>query len=98
MNRTLERMKLREILEQRGITTIREFARLADLSRQQAWNLWHEKAGVGKAMAKKLNEKLHIPIEELIQVDPVPYPFPRKSRKASTPQRKGKDRKPRGSP
>jgi len=72
-------MKLQEILQQHGITTLREFMERAGISsRQQAWQLWHGEAGVGKMMAKRLNERLQIPIEELIQVDPVPYPHSRR--------------------
>jgi hypothetical protein len=79
MNDTLGCMKLKEILEHHGITELRDFMERAGLSsRQQAWSLWHGEAGVGKVMAKRLSERLQIPIEELIQVDPVPYLKPRK--------------------
>jgi transcriptional regulator with XRE-family HTH domain len=78
MDVTLGGMTLQEILEQHGITTLRDFMERAGLpSRQQAWSLWHGEAGVGKIMAKRLSERLQIPIEELIQVDPVPYLKPR---------------------
>ena len=79
MDVTLGGMTLQEILEQHGITTLRDFMERSGLaSRQQAWSLWHGEAGVGKVMAKRLSERLQIPIEELIQVDPVPYLKPRK--------------------
>jgi transcriptional regulator with XRE-family HTH domain len=78
MSLTLECMTLQDILRQHQITTLREFTQRSGLSRQQAWSLWHAQAGVGKAMAKRLHERLQIPIEELIQVDPVPYLKPRK--------------------
>ncbi len=82
MGVTLGVMTLQEILRQHGITTLREFIERAGFSsRQQAWALWHGEAGVGKVMAKRLSEKLQIPIDELILVDPVPYRKPRKSRR-----------------
>jgi len=72
-------MKLQEILKQHGITELRDFMERAAIpSRQQAWSLWHGEAGVGKAVAQRLHERLDIPIEELIRVDPVPYTKPRR--------------------
>jgi transcriptional regulator with XRE-family HTH domain len=88
MSVTLGSMTLQEILQQHGITTLRDFLERAGLtSRQQAWSLWHGEAGVGKVMAKRLSERLQIPIDQLIQVDPVPYLKPRK--------RQGPPKKPR---
>ena len=46
-------------------------------------SLWHGEAGVGKVMAQRLHERLQIPIEELIQVDPVPYTKPRRRYQAA---------------
>jgi hypothetical protein len=87
MGTTLARMKLQEILERHGIHTIRKLCQETGLSRQRGWMLWHGKAGVGKATAKMLHEKLGISLEELIEVDPVPYAWPRKDQ-ASKPQGK----------
>jgi transcriptional regulator with XRE-family HTH domain len=85
MNATVDRMKLQEILRRHGITELRVFMERAGFnSRQQAWSLWHGEAGVGKVMAKRLHERLKIPLAELLEVDPVPYTKPRK------PQRRGK--------
>jgi T5orf172 domain len=70
---------LRALLKQHGIHTIRELTHRTGLSRQQDWNLWWGEVGVGKATAKLLHEKLGIPAEELLQVDPVPR-RPRKPR------------------
>src|SRR5262245_23361658 len=65
-------MTLQTLLQQHGITAIKELMHRTGLSRQHSWNLWHGYAGVGKATALLLHEKLGIPIEELIRVDPVP--------------------------
>jgi len=79
MHTTFEYMTLQEILIAHGITTLREFMERAGIpSRQQAWSLWHGEAGVGKVMAQRLHERLGIPIDELIRVDPVPYTKPRR--------------------
>lgn len=71
-------MTLQEILKRHGITTIKDFAQRAELSRQHAWNLWHAQVGLGTEMLKRLHERLGIPLEELIQVDPVPVRKPQK--------------------
>jgi hypothetical protein len=77
-------MKLQDILRQHGITELRDFMERAGIpSRQQAWALWHGEAGVGKVMAQRLHERLKIPIEQLIQVDPVPYTKPRRRYQAA---------------
>jgi transcriptional regulator with XRE-family HTH domain len=74
MNATMRCMKLQDILKQHGITELRDFMERAGISsRQQAWSLWHGEAGVGKVMAKRLYDKLGIPLDELLDVDPVPY-------------------------
>jgi transcriptional regulator with XRE-family HTH domain len=77
MTTRLADMTLKEILERHGIHTIRKLCQETGLSRQRGWMLWHGKAGVGKATAKLLHDKLGIPLEELIEVDPVPYTWPR---------------------
>ena len=75
-------MTLQELLKRHGITRIKELAERAELSSQHAWNLWHAKVGVGTDMLKRLHERLGIPLEELIQIDPVPAP----KRKARQPR------------
>jgi transcriptional regulator with XRE-family HTH domain len=77
MDTTLRGMKLKEILERHGIHTIRKLCEATGLSRQRGWMLWHGKAGVGKNTAKLLHEKLNIPFDELMEVDEVPYTWPR---------------------
>ena len=89
MRATLGSMTLQDLLKQHGIHTIRELTQRTGLSRQQSWNLWWGEAGVGKETAKLLHERLGIPAEELLQVDPVP----RRPRKSSSP---AQPRKPRG--
>ena len=83
MRHTLRSMTLRELLNQHGITTIRDFAQRAVLSRQHAWNLWHAQVGLGTDMIRRLHDRLGIPLEELIQVDHVPT----RKRPASPPPR-----------
>ena len=65
-------MTLQTLLQQHGITTIKELMHRTGLSRQHCWSLWHGYDGVGKATAKRLHERLGIPAEALLQVDPVP--------------------------
>jgi transcriptional regulator with XRE-family HTH domain len=84
MNATLGRMRLQELLKQHGITTIRELTHRTGLSRQQCWNLWHGQAGVGKETLKRLHERLKIPLEALLEVDPVP----RRKRPVKEPQQR----------
>lgn len=78
----LRRMTLRTVLERHGIRTIGEFTQrlrpdpgqqVPGLSRQQCWNLWHGYAGVGKRTIQLLNERLGIPVEELLRVKPIPH-------------------------
>ena len=64
-------MTLQILLRQHGIT-IKELTQRSGLSRQQSWRLWHGLDGVGKATALRLHERLGIPLEELLKVDPVP--------------------------
>jgi transcriptional regulator with XRE-family HTH domain len=72
MSDTLERMRLQALLREYGITTIRELTHRTGLSRQQCWNLWHAHAGVGKETLRRLHERLGIPLDRLLEVDPVP--------------------------
>jgi transcriptional regulator with XRE-family HTH domain len=72
MNARLMGMTLQTLLKQHGITSIKELKDRTGLSRQQSWNLWHGQAGVGKGTARRLHERLGIPAEALLQVDPVP--------------------------
>ena len=72
MNARLRGMTLQTLLKQHGITSIKELKDRTGLSRQQSWNLWHGQAGVGKGTALRLHERLGIPAEQLLQVDPVP--------------------------
>jgi transcriptional regulator with XRE-family HTH domain len=72
MRTTLIRMTLQQLLQQHGITAIRELMHRTGLSRQQSWNLWHGYAGVGKETMRRLHTSLGIPLEALLHVDPVP--------------------------
>lgn len=65
-------MTLRELLNARGITTIKDFAIRAKLQKAQAWNLWHGRAQVGLHLARKIAENTGIPITDLVTLDPTP--------------------------
>ena len=65
-------MTLQTILRRYGITRIRDLMHRTGLSRQQSWNLWHGYVGVGKETMRLLHTSLGIPLEALLQVDPVP--------------------------
>ena len=47
-------MTLQTLLQQHGITTIKELMHRTGLSRQHCWGLWHGYDGVGKATAKSM--------------------------------------------
>jgi transcriptional regulator with XRE-family HTH domain len=72
MRARFQGMTLQTLLRQHGITKIKELMHRTGLSRQQSWNLWHGYVGVGKATAKLLHERLGLPAEQLLQIDPVP--------------------------
>jgi transcriptional regulator with XRE-family HTH domain len=90
MSITLGRMTLPELLERYRVYTIRELSRRTGLSRQQAWNLWHGRARLGRRNLERLHTALEIPFDELLQVAPPP---PRKkeapSPEAPRPERFG---------
>ena len=86
MGAKLARMTLRELLQQHGIMSIKEFTHRMEFSRQQAWDLWHARAGVGKDMMKRIHERLGIPLQELIALDPIKPPKPRGSRARRPPK------------
>jgi transcriptional regulator with XRE-family HTH domain len=64
-------MTLQTLLRQHGITTIKELTHRTGLSRQHCWSLWHGYDGVGKETALRLHERLGIPLEALLKVDPI---------------------------
>ena len=68
----LMRMTLPELLERYRVYTIRDFARRTGISNQQAWNLWHGVANLGRRNLERLHTSLGIPFEELLQVKPPP--------------------------
>lgn len=81
-------MTLQTLLRQHGITTIKELMHRTGLSRQYCWNLWHGYDGVGKETMRRLHTSLGIPLESLLQVDPVPAAKrPRKPRQPATGRR-----------
>lgn len=70
-------MILRECLQAHGVSTIKDFADRAGLSKSQAWNLWHGRARLGLKLAKQISESLEISLIELIELDPTPRTPPR---------------------
>jgi transcriptional regulator with XRE-family HTH domain len=74
MSTKLSRMTLPELLERYRVYTIRELARQNGISSQQAWNLWHGVAYLGRRNLQRLHDALGIPFEELMQVTPPPRP------------------------
>jgi hypothetical protein len=101
MRATVRGMTLQTLLRQHGISTIKELTHRTGLSRQQCWNLWHAKTGVGKATAKRLHEQLGIPAEQLLQVDPVPARTPGRRGPSQTLRaagRRGPSQTPKGRP
>jgi transcriptional regulator with XRE-family HTH domain len=68
MSIRLSRMTLPELLERYRVYTIRDLARRTGISRQQAWNLWHGAANLGRRNLERLHQALGIPFEELLQV------------------------------
>ena len=83
MSTRLSRMTLPELLERYRVYTIRELARRTGMSSQQAWNLWHGVANLGRRNLERLHDVLGIPFEELMHVERA-KPAQRRS---STPRR-----------
>jgi transcriptional regulator with XRE-family HTH domain len=90
MHASIKGMTLQTLLKRHGITSIKALRERTGVSRQQGWQLWHGYVGVGKTTAKRLYERLGIPFEELMQVDPVPAVTPPHT---PPPQPRGRPRK-----
>ncbi len=86
-------MILRELLAEYGITTITEFARRAQMSKAQAWGLWHGRAQLGLKLAKQMAQHTGIPLSRLVELEPTP-PTPNRGkggrRRAPIPPEEGK--------
>jgi hypothetical protein len=67
----IDLMTLRQLLEERaGMRApgdLRE--KIPEMSRQQAWNLWHGRVSLGLRVAKRISQVTKIPLEELAEVD-----------------------------
>jgi hypothetical protein len=72
-------MILRELLAEYGITTITAFAARAQMSKAQAWALWHGRNRLGLKLARQIAERTGIPLEKLVTLDPTP-PTPSRGR------------------
>ena len=57
MSTRVKRKDLQTVIKRHGIT-LKELRERTGMSRQQGWNLWHGRVGVGKATAKRLHERL----------------------------------------
>jgi len=90
MRATVRGMTLQTLLQEHGITRIKELQERTGLSKQQCWNLWHGRVGVGKATAKLLHERVGLPAEQLLQIDPVPAVKPLRT---TPPSPRGRPRK-----
>lgn len=81
-------MILRELLAENGVTTLKDFSTRAQISKSQAWNLWHGRAQLGLKLAKQIAERTGIPLAQLVEVEPTP-PTPNRGmgggRRASLP-------------
>jgi transcriptional regulator with XRE-family HTH domain len=62
-------MKLRDLLQAHGISTIAEFRRRTGLSKPHAWNLWHGKANIGFHLAQRLEARLGIPYTVFLELE-----------------------------
>jgi hypothetical protein len=65
-------MILRELLAEYGITTLKAFYTRAQISKNQAWNLWHGRAQLGLKLAKHIASHTGIPLSRLVEVEPTP--------------------------
>jgi transcriptional regulator with XRE-family HTH domain len=84
-------MKLPDLLEKYRVYTIRALCEKTGLSPQQGWHLWHHRRNLTRETLKLLHEKLGIPYDELMEVDPrQASEEPRKTR----PTKGGKTRRP----
>ena len=59
-------MTLKDVLQPYGIATASELARKVGMSRQQASELWNEKAGIGKRVAKRIAAATGCPFHVLM--------------------------------
>jgi transcriptional regulator with XRE-family HTH domain len=65
-------MILRELLAEYGIRTITEFAQRTQMSKAQAWALWHGRNQLGLKLAKQIAQLTGIPVTRLIELEPTP--------------------------
>lgn len=92
MQATVLTMKLRDLLDAHGISTIAEFRRRTGLSKQHAWNLWHGEANIGLRMARRLEARLGIPYTVFLELErehpPAARPPGRPRQRPSSAQRR----------
>jgi transcriptional regulator with XRE-family HTH domain len=65
----VERMILREILTEKGISGPSELGRQLEISKQHAWLLWHGTVLPGPELLRKLRDRLEISVEQLLELE-----------------------------
>ena len=86
-------MTLQELLKRHNILAPSElWRRIPNMSRAHASNLWTGRSGIGRETMRALHDRLGIPYEELMEVDPVHQPP--KTPPAGNAPRRGKRRPP----
>jgi transcriptional regulator with XRE-family HTH domain len=71
-----EGMTLDALLREHGIKRPADLAKVLDIGRQYAWQLWHGQRKFTTAQALRLLDEKGVPIEQLLraQVEPGPVP------------------------
>ena len=77
---TVQRMFLRDLLPQYGITSIAALCQRLGLRKQYAWLLWHGTIALSADMMRRLHDELGVPLEALMQVERA-QPAKRRGRK-----------------
>jgi len=73
-----ERMTLRQLLRQHGITQSSELAKRVGISRQQAYQLWQGKRALSRQMIYRVSEATGIaPADLFLAERPMPRPQPK---------------------
>jgi transcriptional regulator with XRE-family HTH domain len=66
---TVQRMFLRDLLPQYGISSIAALRHRLGLTKQYAWLLWHGKIALSSDVMRRLHGEFDIPFETLMQVE-----------------------------
>jgi transcriptional regulator with XRE-family HTH domain len=60
-------MTLKALLEAHGMTRPGDLAEALGIDRRHAWLIWWGEQGLSRALALKLYERTHIPLEEILR-------------------------------